>query len=80
MKGCLKYQKNFLFVFNHSKVPLKQNFEEAKVVLDCLLSMAANLFRNEQFRISQDLNCSLFLLAYLSKIVVNVEAFLTRCN
>ena len=59
---------------------IKQNIEEAKVVLDCLLAMAANLFRNEEFRISQDLNCSLSLFAYLSKIVVNVEAFLTRCN
>lgn len=59
---------------------IKQNIEEAKVVLDCLLAMAANLFRNEEFRISQDLNCSLFLFAYLSKIVENVEAFLTRCN
>lgn len=59
---------------------IKQDTEEAKVVLDCLLAMAANLFRNEEFRISQDLNCSLFLFAYLSKIVVNVEAFLTRCN
>lgn len=59
---------------------IKQNSEEAKVVLDCLLAMAANLFRNEEFRISQDLNCSLFLFAYLPKIVVNVEAFLTRCN